>query len=230
MKKVKIKLTKLITKDLQENQIICSTCSGLGVVKHPNPFGLSEKGTYSSQKEKIKWYDNEAFTFCPDCYNGVITLCEFCGKPIPKGKIDECDCEQYRKVQDEKLKEKWKEIFEKANCVSIKDVTTMLYCEENGKYYADDDIDGFVDDWHEEIKEDRPTKLWVTTEERLAIDAENICEDACQNLHEDATDNIDYDSLQELLDDWCKKQTGTTTYFPCYKEYVKVEEWLNQKC
>ena len=43
---------------------------------------------------------------------------------------------------------------------------------------------------------------------------------------------IDYISdekeLQECLDKWCEKQTGTTTYYPCYKEYVKVKkEWFD---
>lgn len=29
--------------------------------------------------------------------------------------------------------------------------------------------------------------------------------------------------LQKLLDGWCKEQTGTATYYPCYKEYVKID-------
>ena len=34
--------------------------------------------------------------------------------------------------------------------------------------------------------------------------------------------------LQEFLDKWCAKQTGTTTYYPCYKEYVRVQkEWFD---
>lgn len=30
--------------------------------------------------------------------------------------------------------------------------------------------------------------------------------------------------LQDFLDKWCEKQTGTTTYYPYYKEYVRVKK------
>lgn len=44
-----------------------------------------------------------------------------------------------------------------------------------------------------------------------------------------ARENIsDEKELQEFLDKWCDKQTGTTTYYPCYKEYVRVKkEWFD---
>lgn len=38
----------------------------------------------------------------------------------------------------------------------------------------------------------------------------------------------DRKELQELLDNWCKKQTGTTTLYPNYKKYVRVKkEWFD---
>ena len=60
------------------------------------------------------------------------------------------------------------------------------------------------------------------------MDADSIIENACEELYEDARDNIsDEKELQEFLDKWCEKQTGTTTYYPCYKEYVRVQkEWF----
>lgn len=64
-----------------------------------------------------------------------------------------------------------------------------------------------------------PKYVWGTYKEKIRIDAYNIAEDACEELHEDAYDSIDTESLEELqsfLDQWCEKQTGTTTYFPDY--------------
>ena len=63
----------------------------------------------------------------------------------------------------------------------------------------------------------------------LGFDEDIIIENACDELHEDARDNIsDEKELQEFLDKWCEKQTGTTTYYPCYKEYVRVKkEWFD---
>lgn len=61
----------------------------------------------------------------------------------------------------------------------------------------------------------------------MNMDAEDIIANACEELHEDAYENIsqsDIGELQSYLDEWCKKQTGTNTYYPCYKEYVKVQK------
>ena len=68
--------------------------------------------------------------------------------------------------------------------------------------------------------------MWVTTEENIHMDANNLIEYACSDLHEDAVENCNTDELQKLLDKWCKEQTGTSTYYPCYKEYVIIH-WEN---
>ena len=76
-----------------------------------------------------------------------------------------------------------------------------------------------------------PEVLWICEEIDISMDAANIIEDACEELHEDAYDSIsgkDIDELQNFLDKWCGKQTGTNTCFPSYKEYIKVkEEWFD---
>ena len=75
-----------------------------------------------------------------------------------------------------------------------------------------------------------PKVLWNCEEVKLSMDADSIIENACEELHEDARGNIsDEKELQEFLDKWCEKQSGTTTYYPCYKEYVRVQkEWFEQ--
>ena len=100
----------------------------------------------------------------------------------------------------------------------------MLYCEEFDEYY--NTVDDFFDDYacsHEENDDEKPVRLWVTSVETISIDATNVIENACSDLHEDAYEQCDEGSLQKLLDDWCKKQTGTTTYYPCFKQYVEID-------
>lgn len=212
--------SKFIEKDLEDNQIICTTCKGFGVVKRKNQFGIKEKLSDEKYATTINWYDNEAFTFCPDCYNGVVTLCEYCGKPIKKGYISKCDCEQYlQKERNLELKKK-EEIISKAKVVDIANVKTQLYCEENDKYYDPKEVECFFDDFY---NEEVPKILWVTRSADISLDASNIIEDACQDLYEEASENCDYEGLQKVLDDWCSKQSGTTTYYPDYEEYVLTE-------
>jgi len=44
------------------------------------------------------------------------------------------------------------------------------------------------------------------------------------------SENISSESrkkLQNMLDEWCNKQTGTRTVYPNYKKYVRVrKEWF----
>lgn len=125
-----------------------------------------------------------------------------------------------------------KETIDKAKQVDIKDVSTYLYCDDNNTYYSDieDYVESLYVDYLDNGFDDIPRILWVTEEINISLDAYSICENACDELHEDAMDNCDIKSLQEVLDDWCKKQTGTTTYSPCYREYVKVEEEWFKNC
>ena len=73
-----------------------------------------------------------------------------------------------------------------------------------------------------------PKVLWNCEVVKISMDSDSIIENACDELHEDARDYIsDEKELQDFLDKWCEKQTGTTTYYPCYNEYVKVKkEWF----
>lgn len=218
---IKLLNSDVLEKDLEDNQTLCKTCGGYGVVKRKNPFGIKEKLSDEKYNAKINWYDNESITFCPDCYNGVVTLCEYCGKPIKKGYISRCDCEQYLQKEKESELNKKTEIISKATRVNISDVTSQLYCEENDKYYDPEEIESFFYDFD---GEDVPKILWVTRSIEISLDAGNIIEDACQDLYDGASDSCDYNGLQKVLDEWCSKQSGTTTYYPDNKEYVLTSD------
>ncbi len=227
-------LPDTLEKDLMDNEELCPVCKGLGVVLDNNVYGI--KGDTSEAAKKSHFpYNHQAIKFCPNCYNGVIRLCEYCGKPLPRGRL-KCDCEQ-QKAKDEKEKRlKYQELIEKSKEVDVKSVSTYLYDKKTDHYFAE--IEDFVDEYRddalfkndEEMLENLPEVLWVCSKAEISMDAGSIIENACENLHEDAYDTIsdkDTRKLQEFLDDWCAEQTGTTTYYPCYKEYVRVKkEWF----
>ena len=182
---------------------------------------------------------------CPSCYFGVVKTCKFCGKQLQRGSL-RCDCQGYKEDEKRKETEKRQERISMAFEVTPDKVSNYLYDDENDRYYAE--IEDFVDEvcedyicgdavfWNsfeEYLDNTLPEVLWVTEYVEMSMDAWGIIEAACEELHEDAMDNISYkdrDELQDYLDGWCKKQTGTGTYYPCYIKYVKVQkEWFNEK-
>ena len=235
-KEIKNILPDTLEKDLQNNEEICPVCNGLGVVVDNNIYGI--KGdTFEAAKKSMFPYNHQAIKFCPNCYNGVIQLCEYCGKPLPKGRL-KCDCEQQKAIDDEERRIKYQETIAKAKEITVEDLheDTWLYDEQTDDYFSD--IDYFVDTYkdnedfetEEQMLDNLPPVLWLCKSVNIAIDAYSIIESACEELHEDAIDSIsdkDKDELQILLDAWCSKQTGTKTAYLCYKEYVRVrKEWF----
>ena len=155
-------------------------------------------------------------------------MCPYCGEPYKNQAYLHCDCEGQKKADEEKRIKKWNEKVSKAVSVDEKDVDTMLYCEEFDQYY--DTVDDFFDDYacnYEDMEVyNKPERLWVTSDRKIFVDASYIIDNACEDLYEDARDNIsdkDIKQLQSFLDNWCKKQIGTTTYYPCYEQYVEID-------
>jgi hypothetical protein len=58
--------------------------------------------------------------------------------------------------------------------------------------------------------EGMPDEVWVCDPVELNVDASEVIERATEELYEDAADDCDRDSLQALLDDWCKAQNVTS--------------------
>lgn len=214
---------KILIKDLAEHERICPICNGLGMRIEDNVYGI--KGDTSEVGRKYHFpYKHQALSFCQSCFNGVQRLCPYCGQPYKNQAYLHCDCEGQKKADEEERIKKWNEKVANAVAVDEKDVDTMLYCEEFDEYY--DTVDDFFDDYacnHEEDGDERPVRLWVTSVEKISVDAANVIENACSDLHEDAYEQCDEKSLQKLLDDWCKEQAGTTTYYPCFKQYVEID-------
>lgn len=221
---VKMMFPKKLIKDLQEDERICPTCHGLGMRLENNVYGIHGDTSEATKKERFP-YKHQALSFCPDCYNGVQKLCKYCGNPFKLKGYYHCDCEGFKKAEEEKRITKYNKTIAKAKEVQESDVKTMLYCEEFDKYY--DSTDDFFEEYSGEYSDEeiymKPEFLWVCSMAEIRIDADSVIENACDDLHEDASENCDYGSLQKALNEWCKEQTGTTTYYPCYKEYVKID-------
>lgn len=229
-------LPETLEKDLTENETICPVCNGLGIIKRDYRFGVQEDEVSKS----LNWYDNEYLTLCPNCYFGRIKVCEFCGKPLAKGS-NHCNCNACKEKEEQERKEKYQELINKAKEIEVGKASEFVYDAESEQYFSD--IDEFVghycDLYHEDYSGDEsfdeyfekyvPKILWTCEEVKISMNADSIIDDACYDLHEDARDNIeDVKELQEFLNKWCAKQSGTTTYYPEYDEYVKVQrEWFD---
>lgn len=216
-------LPQYLVKDLKKNERICPVCQGLGIRIVDNIYGI-EGDTSETARHKMFPYKKQSLSFCQSCFNGVQKLCPYCGKPYERG-YHHCDCEGQKKTDEEKRIKEWEETFTKAKEVQESDVTTYLYCEEFDSYYSE--VDDFFEEYEREYSDEevytKPERLWVCDVAEISIDAADVAESACSDLHEDAYENCDKDSLQQLLDGWCNEQSGTTTYYPCYKEYVIID-------
>ena len=179
-------LPDILEKDLQDNERVCHICNDLGVVIDNNVYGI--KGDMSEAAKKSMFpYNHQAIKFCPNCFNGVIRLCQYCGKQIRKGSIDYCDCEQYKVKEEEEKRIKYQEKISRAEEVNIEDVDSDMwfYDEQTDDYFFN--IDYFVDAYkdfdeyesNEEMINNLPEVLWLTDPVDISMDADQIIENAC---------------------------------------------------
>ena len=218
------KKIELLPQELKENQIHCKTCGGIGWLE-----------------------DTEIHTIkmCPDCIHGAVNICPICKKPYPKYS-HECTnikckmIQQYalehkivKKIEDGILQDmKLFEKVEKYDCVNAFDKFDMLYSDaydyHDGYFTNWDDFFDKFKDLEREYKECfgtdmvKPEYVWGTYSRDLQIDADGVIEYATEEMWEGAAESCDYKSLQKLLDDWCKEQTGATTYYVDYEHAVKI--------
>ena len=228
----------ILEKDLQDNEEICPVCHGLWIVPGNQQFGLKEDDV--EKAFELNWYKNDYLTFCPNCCFGIIKTCKYCGEPFQRG-TNRCDCDGYKEYEEEKKRIKYQEIIKRAKEIALKDASNFLYDEESHEFFSDEIefvehyrqeylqiCDGVIS-WNAYFDVCVPKVLWNCDEIKMSIDADWVVENACEELHEDAEDCIvDKKELQEFLNKWCAKQSGTTSYCPSHKEYVKVKkEWFD---
>jgi hypothetical protein len=184
----------------KENEKLCDTCGGTGWL-YNNENGYIIK--------------------CRNCYDGVIHLCPICKAEV-RGACMSDGCVNRRFTEKEQAN------YNKAIKVNIEDVppehVEMLYSESYG--YNDGYFNEFEEliDFCKDAEVEIPEYVWSTTKMTLSMDAASIIENACEELHEDAYQNINGEKeLQEFLDAWCAKQSGTDSYMVDYKYAIKVD-------
>lgn len=205
-----------LSKDLQENQIICPICHGTGLQISDSVYGLSN----DTQKHKEHFpYHNQYITSCNHCVNGVVNLCKYCGKELPRYSYT-CDCDDYKKEKEDIRIKKEKDAIESAKKFKYDDeevkYMNMFYSEFyecNDGYFSDwEDFFKYWDDCHSD--DEKPMYVWATYNLDLNIDVEDVLCQACEDLHEDARDNLtDIKELREFIKNWTEKQSGVITYY-----------------
>jgi len=205
----RIKMVFELKKDLMENEVICEHCNGTGLEIRDNIYGI--KGDTTNIGVHFP-YKHQSISFCRYCYNGVQEKCSNCGSL--RGKMDrECSCgyserkrhEEWRRKEDERWNRVAKipiyEAWEKYACLYVNTVDRFVFSQE--------ELDNLIIEYE---LDDSLLRIYATEEKCINLDAQNIIDNACDELHEDAIENCDIISLQGILDEWCKKQTGTKSY------------------
>lgn len=200
MKNILGKKIQIPPKIPKENQVVCEVCGGTGWMQN----------------------DEETMIVKCSCDDGLIDVCQYCGKPFKYSYSRRCECKEYKLNEqierDKKNKEYEMNLFKKAKVKTTiseadKSKIEMMYSEVypyNEGYFGDlDELEDYCNDNEIEI----PKYVYGTNKKSLSIDAYDMVSSGCDELHEDAFNNINnLKELQKFLDEWCSKQTGTDTY------------------
>ncbi|GED73031.1 hypothetical protein BRE01_67330 [Brevibacillus reuszeri] len=210
-----------LKKDLQENEVICPKCGGTGLQVNDHPYGLkSERGKHNEMFP----YKKQTILGCSHCYSGVQTKCQFCQQLM--GRSSQCKCDRYKQEQDRKRAERDLERWNKAKKITLTELVKLnndyLYIDDWDEFYDADDlyekVRELIEDEELTFEDIKDLRVYVTTIDRITLDAESIVENACENMHEDAYQRIDkneIEELQESLDRFAEKiQDDTRTYYP----------------
>lgn len=202
MKNILGKKIEITPKTPKENQIVCEVCGGTGWTQD----------------------DEETMIIKCSCNDGLIDVCQYCGRPFKYSYSKRCECKEYKLNEqierDKKNKEYEMNLFKKAKVKTTileadKSKIEMMYSEVypyNEGYFTEiEELEEYCEDNDIEM----PKYVYGTYKSSLSINAYDMVESECENneLHEDAFNNItNLEELQTFLDDWCSKQTGTDTY------------------
>lgn len=210
-------LTDRLVIPLEDNEIACPTCKGLRLIYKQKD---DNKGSIIS---------------CPDCYNGKLYVCKYCGKT---NKTDCCDCKQAKEERDDnfRIREADKELklFKDAKKIKFDDYNGYFILEDDGHVQDADDVYGWL---YDKIKfnEDVPEYLWATQSEPVfTMDLEDILYDKCEEGYEDMeshldTNDKDFAAAQEHLDKWYKKQGDSVNiYYEDHNVAVLLDDVIKE--
>lgn len=205
-----------LIKDLQENEVVCEECQGSGLAIANNVYGL--KG------ERGLNYKKQTIISCQSCYNGVRTMCEFCGELLERGYTKQCVCEGYKEYRREEEEKTESVNFNKAIKMTYKEYIEeypdyMIYDVSTDRYFEDlDDLENYYED--EELK--LPEYVYGTSRSTIDLDVDDIIESGCDDLYEDAHENLaGVEGLYKAVEEFNKRnETISATYYLSYKVAV----------
>ena len=216
-----------LVKDLYDNEEICPTCHGTGMVINNNVYGLKSEG-YSNPSVRFP-YLHAAITFCPNCYNGIVHRCKYCGEIMDRISLKH-NCE--KQLEEDRKLEKEQEDYRllKAPVLPDKEARLMacLYSDDistnNGYFFEWED---FFEDWFEnhDSNDPKPEYVWSTIGIEPKLDAADIAEIAVENSYDDAIFDISESSikdLQHILNNWLTYCGVGTTYCVDYRYKIKI--------
>ena len=161
-----------------------------------------------------------------NCSCDSIKRCEYCGCEIDKKSYytvcDSCRDKREKKREQDRFRKSTKYTLD--DCP--KDKCIMMYSDVYGNnegYFTE--VEDLLD-YCSENEINVPKYIWCTNCRRISIDAYGTIESACDELCEDAIDTIkdvDIKELQDFIDEWCNKQTGTDTYEVDYNNCIILD-------
>lgn len=152
-------------------------------------------------------------------------ICEDCGCEIPHNSYyvvcDSCRSKREAVKEKERFNKAKHYTFEDAPESSYQCMYSEVYGTNEGYFFDLDELEEYCQENDIEI----PEYVWGTKLTKISMDADSIIESACEELHEDAEDQIDdREELQEILDKWCEKQSGTDTYYVDYSVAILINK------
>jgi len=206
-----------ITKDLQPHERVCTACRGLGAIKRDMPFAMRGPGEAGHGFP----YHQEYVGPCPNCYNGIEKLCEFCAEPLYKGYTSGaywCNCKEASDERSRTAKDKEAARMAKAKRVPLAEYTgTMLFRARDEVFVeAEDAREDARDDPEELYYACDPVDNWVKpAAAELIDDLDNRAADEWEDFEGlDLTDEAK-DALQNALDLWWTEHVKLQTlYYP----------------
>ncbi len=213
-------LGKEIVKDLHDNEGICPTCHGVGMVIRDNPYGLSSD---PDKRSGAFPYKRQAIVTCPTCYSGVVHYCPDCGKLIPKSRY-QCDCKATKRRKYRQTLEAAQKHEPNALGTTFKMCYSDRITSHNEGFFSDWD-EFFEAWWEEDIPADRPDYVWGTSPVSLTLDAYDILERATEDMYDGAGDEIGdtgFKALQDALDEWKKEYGCSDSYCEDRKHAIRI--------
>ena len=236
---VKRILPRAFTKQLMQDEQLCPVCGGLGIAFTHNLFGIKVDRVDAAKRLNFP-YNHPGITSCPNCYGGVIKVCEHCGKPFEKGKF-ECSCQ---KEKWEKRREKYQEIIAQSREVSLEEASGFFFDAEYVSYFSS--IEEFVEYWwdcflnnadgdtfffDEYFEKYVPKILWNCTEENinrvLRTKVVNVADDMQADGSKVASGEMDF---WDFIEKWSDKKPDVRQRYLDCEEYVRVQKsWFDEK-